>query len=288
VNFDDFKISGNPTEDQLRAVYSKNQKIIPERRDVSYVLIPAKMDSPDGYDKGSAAAQKLEDALIGGEPMESAAKKFSGKFVSAAVSTKSGDEIIAKNYSRILDMEQGVESEITETKNGFVIFRVEKIEPAHAAEFDSVKTEMTGLWRKEEQKKQAYVKANECLTAFNGLKEAIDKFIETNKVCSGVKAATVSRADGAPLAVLNAAFANSIGAKVIVPDSGSFFVLSVAEEIAPAADAKKLAEMRAESQKMLSRMLSDDYTAFLSREYPVKVNEKVYRKLMGGGGEDIF
>ena len=43
-------------------------------------------------------------------------------------------------------------------------------------------------------------------------------------------------------------------------------------------DDKKMANIRAELEKMSAQEIMDDYNAFLIREYPVKINEKVYNR----------
>jgi hypothetical protein len=91
----------------------------------------------------------------------------------------------------------------------------------------------------------------------------------------------VSRASGAPAEVLNAAFKMDIGAKTIVPGADAFYVLSIERDIAPKADAAKMAALKKEMQAMQSRGISDDYMAFLSRKYPIKPNKKVFQKLFG-------
>ena len=172
--------------------------------------------------------------------------------------------------ARIFNMDAGVESELIETKSGFVIMRVENIVPSHNAEFDAVKKNLAGAWRNAQAKKQAYIRANEILTASR----------ENNKI-AGAKSATISRTSGAPVDVLNAAFAADVETSSIVPASDAFYIMRVRGEKMPASDAKKMDAMRTELQNMTLRGLMDDYNSFLNREYPIKVNEKVYRRIFG-------
>ncbi|MCL2749300.1 MAG: peptidylprolyl isomerase [Alphaproteobacteria bacterium] len=280
VKFADFKASANPTDAQLKETYAKNPKTIPEFRKISYVLIPTKMETPDSFEVGYKAAQKLEDALIGGEPMSTAAAKVNAKFVilpemNALMKAKDGKAISdtvfnAQMLSEAFHMDEGIESQILETKSGFVIMRVDNIIPSHPADFESMKKEVTEQWRKSEQQKQAYARANELLIKLN------DK-----GTLEGAKSATVGRANGAPVEVLSAAFANSVGAKTIVPGADAFYVLSVKKSIAPSVDAAKHTAVSKEANAMLNRMIADDYMAFLTREYPVKVNQKMYKRVFG-------
>jgi hypothetical protein len=271
VKFSDFKVSDNPTDEQLRITYAKNPKIVPEARKVSYVLTQAKMDNPDSYDSGYKMAQKLEDALIGGEPMASAAKKLGAKFV--ALPALSAGETPADAIAAAADvfsMEQGVESQIIEAKDGFAIVRVDDVQPQHNAPFETMKKELVATWRADEQKKLAYEKANELLIQLNAGGELREG-----------KSASVGRATGAPVEVLSAAFANPEESKTIVPGADAFHVLYVRKASAPKADEAKQAALAQEATLMLNRALADDYMAFLQREYPVKINQRVYKRLFG-------
>ena len=83
----------------------------------------------------------------------------------------------------------------------------------------------------------------------------------------------------APNDVLVAAFANNVGEKMIVPSSDAFYVVDITKATLPDADAKKSANLRKESENMSKTFITDDYNSFLMREYPTKVNEKVYNRL---------
>src|SRR5699024_2915632 len=109
-----------------------------------------------------------------------------------------------------------------ETKKGFVIVRVDKVIPAHNAEFDDVREQLVTGWTRAEQRKQAYVRANELLVDLNDGGEL-----------AGKKTVTVTRASGAPLDVLSAAFNSEIGTNSIVTAPDAFYVLHIEREIMP-------------------------------------------------------
>lgn len=270
VDFDDFDV-GTPTEEQLRAFYEQNPHVVPEQRTVSYVIVNADMDAPDEYDAAYERAIAVEDAIIGGETMADAADANGAKYVSLGTfdaGNRPVDELLTDNMMvRIFDMEQGLESELIETKKGFVIVRVDNVIPSHNAEFDKIHDELVADWRRAEQRKQAYVRANELLVGLN-----------ENGELGGAKSVTVTRADGAPLELLSAAFSGEIGANSIVNGADSFYVLHIGAEVMPDVDDKKLAEIRDELEALGNNNITDDYNEFLSREYPVKVNEKVYNR----------
>lgn len=271
VKFSDFKVSANPTDAQLKETYAKNPKLVPESRKVSYVLIPTKMNHPDSFDAGYKNAQKLEDALISGESMSSAAARLNAKFVSLApifAGHAPSDAIVAA--ANIFEMEQGIESPIIETKNGFAIVRVDSIQPQHNAAFEDVKKDLVTKWRAGQQEKQAYEKANALLIKLN-----------SGNGLTGGKSVRVERGRGAPAEVLNAAFANQVGTKTIVPGTDTFYVLNVKKSVEAPLDASKQTALAKESTSMLNRALADDYMAFLQRKYPVKINQRVYKRLIG-------
>lgn len=271
VKYSDFKV-GNPTDEQLREFYAQNPRMIEETRSVSYVLVPAEMEKPDEYDAGLTRAQKLEDDIISGDTLAAAAKRHGARYVSLGEFGRDNrpvDVVLTDQMmERIFNMDEGVESELIETKQGFVIARVEKITPRHNAEFENVKNRLADDWRRAEQRKQAYVRANEILTAAR----------QSDKIADA-RSATVSRTSGAPLKVLVAAFGTRGGDSSIVEDDDAFYVMRVNKEINPAADAAKKASLRKELQTMSAREYADDYNGFLKRKYPIKVNEKVYNKV---------
>ncbi len=270
VDFSDFKVS-DPTDEQLRTFYAQNPHVIPEQRTVSYVLIPADMDKPDSYDEAYDQAILVEDDIIAGESMSDAASRHKAKYVSLGTfgtANRPVDEILTDNMmKRIFDMEEGLESELIETKKGFVIVRVDKVIPSHNAEFDAVKKNLVNDWKRSEQRKQAYVRANELLVDLNKDGKLVGK-----------KSATVTRASGAPLDVLSATFNSEIGNNSIVNGQNSFYVLHIEKEILPKADEKKMSDIRKEMEKSINKTIVDDYNAFLIREYPIKVNEKVFNR----------
>ncbi len=271
VKFSDFK-AGTPSDDVLREFYATRPHTVAEHRTASYVLIPSDdMTKPDDYDAAYKTAQAVEDDIIAGESMQDAAKKHKVKFAtlkSFAMDNRPTDANLSDAMiARIFDMEQGLESELIETQKGFLILRVEEIVPQHTAEFESVKASLVDAWKVEQQKKQAYVRANELLVDLN----------KDGKL-AGKKSATVSRTSGAPIEVLTAAFASN--ANSIVPVDNAFYVLSVGAEIAPSADTKKMADVRKEMGDTTTRMLMDDYNSFLMRQYPVEINQKVYERFI--------
>ncbi|MBO7066533.1 MAG: SurA N-terminal domain-containing protein [Alphaproteobacteria bacterium] len=273
VKFDDFKAE-QPTDEDLRAFYAQHPQTVDETRTASYVLVPADMSKPDDYSAAYDVAIKVEDAIIGGDTLSDTASKNNAKFVALkpfSVGTRPDDEVLTDAMvSKLLSMDAGTESELIETKSGFVIMRVDNIAPAHTAEFESVKKDLVADWVRDAKRKQAYVRANEILVDVNGGAEM------TNK-----KSATVSRVSGAPTDVLVAAFKSGIGTSSIVESNDAFYVMTVKADAKPVADTAKMTELNTELQKMSGKQITDDYNSFLIREYPVKVNEKVYRRFLG-------
>ena len=273
VKFDDFKV-GTPSDDDLRAFYAQNPKTVAETRTASYVLVPADMSKPDTYSDAYDIAIKVEDAIIGGDSLNDAATKHKAKYVSLkpfTVGKRPADDVLTDAMvSKLLSMEEGNESELIETKSGFVIMRLDKVTPAHTAEFESVKKDLIADWVRDAKRKQAYVRANEILVDVNAGNEM-----------AGKKSTNVSRTAGAPDAVLVAAFKSGIGDSSIVESDNAFYVMTVKSDAKPSADSKKTSDIKSELQKISEKQITDDYNSFLIREYPVRINEKVYRRFLG-------
>lgn len=272
VKFADFKIA-EPTEEQLKTYYAQNPIIVPEKRSVSYVFVSADMSKPDSYDEGFKKTQKIEDMIISGDSMKTAAEKYKAKFVSVpefSRNTKLSDKVLTPELvAKIFSMDSGVESELLELKEGFAIVRVDNINAEHNAEFTDVKKDLVGGWKKSEQRKQAYVKANESLIELN-----------KNGELKNAKSASVSRTEGAPISVLNAAFAGKIGDNSLVESGDAFYVLHIDKSVAPKSDKTKKAEIRKELEKMSARFVMDDFSEYLKRRYPVKIKEKNFKRFL--------
>ena len=270
IKYSDLDVAA-PSDEQLAEYYKQNPQIVPETRNVSYVIIPAEMSQPDKYDAGYAIAVKFEDDIIAGEPMADAAKAHGAKYVDLGTFDRDNrpvDKVLTDTMmAKIFDMDAELESEMIETNDGFVFLRVNKITPSHTAEFESVKKSLMGDWKRAEQKKQAYVRANEVLTDFKS----------NGKLANG-KSATVSRTSGAPTDVLVAAFRGDAGEKSIVPSSDAFYVLNIKDSIAPKMDTKKMADLHKEMQTMSKSGIMDDYNSFLMRKYPIEINEKIFNR----------
>ncbi len=272
VKFSDFN-AGNPTDEQLREFYAQNPRKIAETRDISYVLIPANMEEPDKYEIGLEAAKKLEDDIVAGEKMSDIYKKHNAKY--AHYEKISGENLPTdKNINEdkvlreIFSLDENTDSAQIETKNGFMIVHIDKITPEHNAEFESVKNSLVNDWRKAEQKKQAYVRANELLVDLN-----------KNGKLAGKKTAKVSRTSGAPIDVLVATFNNPIKNNSIVSGQNEFYVLHIDNEKTPAVDAKKMQNIKTEVNNMAQRHIQDDFNSFLLREYPVEINKKTLESI---------
>lgn len=277
VKFDDFK-ADKPSDDDLRTFYAQHPQTVAETRDASYVLIPADMSKPDEYSDAYDTAVRVEDAIIGGDSLKDAASKNNAKFVLlkpfSAGNRPSDDVLTDAMISKLWSMDAGEESELIETKSGFVIMRLDKVTPEHTAEFESVKKDLVADWTRDAKRKQAYVRANEILVDVNA----------GNKM-DGKKSVTVSRTNGAPNDVLIAAFKSNIGTNSIVESPDAFYVMTVKSDAKPTVDKKKMADLNTELQKMSEKEITDDYNSFLIREYPVKINEKVYRRFLGNNNQ---
>ena len=272
VKFADFKVA-EPTTEQLKTYYAQNPKIIPEKRAVSYVFVAADMNKPDDYDAGFKKAQQVEDMIISGSSMQEAADKYKITFAKVpafARNEKISDKVLNNGLiDKVFTMNSGVESELLELKDGFAILRIDDVVAEHNAAFESVEKDLVAGWKKSEQRKNAYVSANEKLVDLNGGKSLQD-----------AKSATVSRTEGAPIVVLNAAFANRVGTNAIVEDADAFYVLHTDKNVAPKSDAQKKEVIRKELQNLSGHYVSDDYGQFLKRKYPVKVNQKNFDRFV--------
>ncbi len=272
VKFADYKVD-EPTTEQLQDYYAQNPKIVPETRSVSYVFLAADMNKPDVYDEKFKIAQKIEDMIISGDSMKDAADKHGAKYVQITKmerGNKTSDKVLSSDLvAKLFSMESGSESELLELKDGFVILRVDEVHAQHNAEFNDVQKSLVGDWKKSEQRKKAYVDANEKLTA-----------MKRGDNVKNLKSADVTRTEGAPLVILNSAFSAHKGETVLTEDVEAFYIVKIGDTIMPKEDKSKKESLRKELEKMSVRFVQDDYTQFLKYKYPVKVNEKTFNRFI--------
>lgn len=272
VNFKDFKVK-TPGDETLKEYYAQHPKTLPETRDISYAFVSADMSKPDEYDNGMNRMIKVEDDIIAGDGLDVAAKKHGAKFVQlknfARSDANRDANITPQIIAQIFDMDANTDSETIEGKKGFIIIHLDKINPAHSAEFANVKKDLIPEWTTAQKRKQAYEKANAILVDLN-----------QNNKWTGATNKKVTRTEGAHAAVLSAAFNNPIGTNKIVETPDAFYVLSVKSVQTPAIDAKKKDKLRTELEQMQTYQIQADYDEFLKREYPIKVNEKVYKRFI--------
>ena len=272
VNFNDFKVA-TPTDDALQTYYAQNPKTLPETRRISYAFVPADMSKPDEYDAGMERMTHVEDEIIGGETLANAAKKHGAKFVQLREFARNGAandaNITPQIVAEIFGMADGSDSQIIEAKKGFMIIHIDKINPAHSAEFADVKRELVPQWTRAEKRKSAYARANEILVDLN-----------TNNKFDGATKKTITRGNGLPVAVLSDAFNNAVGTNKIVETPDAFYVLSIKSVQTPTPDAKKKADLRREMEQLMQYQIQADYNKFLQRKYPVKMNDKVYERFI--------
>lgn len=270
--FADVKV-GEPSDEQLREYYVQNPVVIPETRNFSYVFVPAQMNKPDEYEIGYKKALSLEDDIIAGTSLKESAEKNKAKYVvytGVSQGKNINDAVLTGALlSKVFTMDEGIESELLETKTGFIIIRVDKINFAHNAEFDKVKKSLINNWKIAQQRKQAYVNANEMLTSVN----KGEKLTKAKKV-------KISRTNGAPVAVITNSFLADLNSNKLVEDTSSFYVVHVVDEVMPAVDKSKKEALRKELKTFSSQNVMDDYNSFLIRKYPTKMNDKIYKRFI--------
>jgi len=274
VKNSDFKVA-DPTDAQLSEFYARSPIMLPESRTVSYVFVPVSdMGEPDKSDAGLEEIKSIQLDIVAGDAMKSVAEKHHAKFGSETIINAgkiAPDPVLTPAVLKeVFGMESGTETDYIELKDGYAIVRLEKISPAAPAEFRDVRDTIVGQYKNEELKKAAYIEANARLRDF-----------KAGGALRGGKVATVGRTDGAYVDILVAAFSNPVGSKIIVPGTDSFYVLSIESENFPAQTADKMKSLSTESQKMLTRAMTDDYMAFLLRQYPVKINKRNFNRLFG-------
>ncbi|MDR2686024.1 MAG: SurA N-terminal domain-containing protein [Rickettsiales bacterium] len=293
IKYDDYSAGGKPTEEDLRRVYASSKQIVPEFRAISYAKVQVgDMENPDEFDKAFARVQKLEDALIGGDSLVDAAARVGAKIVSlepitiqkkTAGDKDIGDPVITENLvNELFGLEEGGDTSAVELKDGFAIARVMKVEPAHAVPFENMEKELTALWVEEQKEQKAYLSANTLLKELNENSEASFRNAANKAGVRNLQLnANITRSMTSvfPEEVLNRAFSAAQGENVLIAGRRAFYIASVRGMTAPKPNAEQMTSIKTDGDAMLSKMVLDDYTGFLARQYPVKTNTRVFNRL---------
>ena len=67
---------------------------------------------------------------------------------------------------------------------------------------------------------------------------------------------------------------------ILTEDDKAFYIVHVGKNVMPKPDKKRADVLRKELENLSTRFVLDDYTQFLKREYPVKVNQKTYDRFI--------
>ena len=171
IPFSAFKIPNKVDNSQLKLIYEKNKArfIIPEKRNVEYVLISSeffkdksnKIDEENLrkiYNKKSFLftdsekrdikqiqfsslddAKKARDQIIKGEKFKEIAKRYAPNFYNYNLGTITTEDFDNDISEKLFKLKAGEISEIIETPLGLYIFKIEKIIPEKKKSFDEVK-----------------------------------------------------------------------------------------------------------------------------------------------------
>jgi len=251
----------------------------------------------------SKLANKIEDALAGGNTLAEAAHDFNLKVLSVGPVNHLGqapDGTAAKglpDFDKFLQTafktDEKSESQMMTAKGGvFYLLRVDSIVPERLKPLDEVKQLVIAGCQKEEKEKQLAVLAKELSEKFKnvaGREALIAKYnlhpLATPVIKRGTR--TVAGIE-LPAALVNAAFSGKVGQSTeAYPLKNGDYVMAEVKIIVPYnaqdKDAKQvtaLTDIRKNLETNVQNEILDQYIHYLAGKYPVSVNENALQSVL--------
>ena len=172
---------GTPDPQELKDYYEAyiEEFSVPEYRDLRVVLLKS-TDFNNGYNQMVEMSHQLEDLLGAGKSLKEACQELkidAGKVITADLSgkDKNGHEVkdIKLLVQEAFALSEGESTSLVDVEGGFIVAGVEKISPRGYKPFDSVRSDVTKLWKREQQKTALKKKAEEELTSIQKGKGAV-------------------------------------------------------------------------------------------------------------------
>jgi peptidyl-prolyl cis-trans isomerase D len=296
------KVEGQPSDDELKAIYEKNIAKFQEReyRRISYITIDAAAarkyrdipaaDTDKTYKAMIEIGENIIDEINGGASADEAAKSFGARKTAlpemdAEGRTRAGAEFKDAAFTpKLRDiaffaLDEGGISDVQDAGDTVVLILVEKTHPAKPKPIESVKAELAAIWRAEKQAEQAAKKAADILAnlekgeTFNKSAMAVDRSI--------IPALSVRTGR------FNAAYSSDFLTKAFVAEKGKPFAIKTGSshivaavrdiELPEATDSPEFEKFLESETRNIAANILDEYTAYLYRKYGVKRNEKALR-----------
>ncbi|MBL8806548.1 MAG: SurA N-terminal domain-containing protein [Rhodospirillales bacterium] len=240
-------------------------------------------------DKAFEIANKLEDQVTRGHPLDEAAATAGADVVKIPALDARGRDADGKPVALFIDAPEAVraafetvagrESQLVETRVGaFFIVRVDSVTPAQRRPFDAVKDDAAALWKSQRQAERAAARAKEIVDAI-GKGEKLEEVALRFNVRIDPVPPVLRTGDQAsvPSQVAARLFAQKPGETGVAPGLDGQYVVRTTEIIPadPAADKAGMDQLRAQIRRDMASDVSSEYGQALRQRYGVTVNRSV-------------
>lgn len=272
--------------------------------------IRIKLAEEKGADALYDAAEKLEDEIAAGTPLDEAAKVAGGRFVGFEAIDRSGsrpDGTPAYDPAQIggvppesflslaFSTPAGSESKLMDFAGGYYILKVESVTPPTPKPLETVRAEVVKLWQAQERVRAAKAEAEKIakeLTPSVTMSSLVDK----DKRLSYARLGPLTRF-GESLArdyvvdskrvgpeMLDQLFKAKVGDVIVAPVAGGYIVARLREIVPPKPEgdlARTFADVSQSTRNALAQDLMQQFSAALAERYPVTLNAKAIAEIGG-------
>lgn len=253
----------------------------------------------DSAENISKIANRLEDALAGGNTLAEAAHDMGLKVVSVGPLDRQGQSPQGGKAANLPDLDkfldtafktdEKTESPVVTAKGGiYYIVRVEKITPERLRPLEEVKAGAVEGWKKEERSQRLEKLAQDIAAKFadSGRDAAVAQYHLSASGTANIKHdSKTANGTALPPALVADVFARKPGqGTAAYPIADGNFVIAAVNNIIPAQmtekDTPKLAETRQNLKTDVDSEILYQYTKYLERKYKVHINEAALESLV--------
>ena len=252
----------------------------------------ADLASEKAADLAFERANKVEDALAGGDSLSEVAQRFNlglasirtdstghaedGKVVELPVVEAARDAVLRTVFTA----ERGTPPRLAETQDvGFLAVQVQDVVPPALRPFESVRAEVLTAWTADARRRAQEERAAALLAAVKGGKTLVEA---ASAVQLGAREVGGITRQAQPLETIPPElraplFDLPLADATMVETRDGFVVAQVIEITAPdpAADAAALARVRAETEQSIAQDLEAQYIAALRAQTGVRINQRL-------------
>ena len=304
-DIDKEKITSTPKDEELKELYQLNINNFaqPEYRKISYIIIDSDSakkykeindeDTDKLYKTMIEIGENIIDEINGGSNIDEIVKSFNVKKTSLPDintdgKTRQGTTLKDKNFTqKYIDIaffaldEKGI-SDVLDNKDNIMLIYVEKVFAPSPKQFESVKPELTKMWKHNMQISSANEKATKILENLNKGEKFSTAVINVDSSANTALFAKTKRFNNLyDTNFLTKVFVEDVNKPFMVKSNDTYYVAQVKDVILPeikTSDKEDFEKFKQSVKQTTSENILDEYIQYLYKKHGVKRNEKVIER----------